>query len=141
MYRCDEPGAGFGTDCARFGLVCREEGTFTGCVEPLPSKTCDTPGEAKCDGAKLHYCGPGGILFEHDCRDAGDLECTLGGGVQEQDSPWLDCVPHACGIRFDVSDKCDGDDILLDMGQGNAVTRLHCPTYGFATCKDRVCAN
>lgn len=140
LYRCDEPGAGYGIDCGELGLTCAEQvDGFAECVLPREPETCDSPGTSSCDGAIIKVCGDDGIAYERDCSLLGDLVCGEGEGDQPQDTPWFDCVPKGCSTRFEVSDRCDGGELVLDFGQDNPGVRIACTDYDLATCSDHRC--
>lgn len=140
LYRCDEAGAGYGIDCAALGLTCVEQGEgFATCALPREPETCDSPGTSSCDGAIIRVCGDDGVAYERDCSLLGDLVCGEGEGDQPQDTPWFDCVPKSCSTRFEVADRCDDGELVLDFGQDNPGVRIACTDYGLATCSDHRC--
>jgi hypothetical protein len=140
LQRCDEPGAGFGMSCAALGLTCVEQvDGFAACVQPAEPETCEVPGTSSCDGAVIRVCGDDGVAYVRDCSLLGDMVCGEGEGDQPQDTPWFDCVPKGCSTRFEVTDRCDGGDLVLDFGQNNPGVRVSCSEYGLATCSAHHC--
>lgn len=139
LYSCDG-GVSNGTDCAAFGLVCHEFQGYAACVTPLPVTTCSELDEPGCDGSKRTYCSPSGLRFEHECKGAAPLTCVEDFGEQVNDRSFLDCLPKGCVFPYyDLRvDECQGDDLRLGI-QGDV--SLHCPDYGFSTCRNGVCAN
>lgn len=133
LYRC-EGGVSNGTDCAQFGLVCHQFDGKAACIPPLPSTTCTELDTPACDGSRRSYCSPDGLLFEHECN--APLSCTEVPGDRPFDRVGLEC---GCKFGEDASDgdTCEGDDLRL----GTQGFLLHCPDYGFATCRGGVCAD
>lgn len=141
-YRCRD-GVGYGVDCSRRGMTCAMTAGFALCRErELPDATCTNLGETACADDVMTYCDADGVLFEHDCAQA-DLGCSAQQPVDEEhDPPWLDCVVGGCAPNYSAADSCDGDDLRLGLlMNGEAAVRVHCPDYGFATCKLDRCAN
>lgn len=137
LRHCDGPGVGFGIDCSALGLDCVEQGQGRAeCVLPREPETCDSPGTGSCDGATIRFCGDDGVAYERDCALLGDMVCGEGTGDRIEDTPWFDCVAKGCETRFEAADRCDGDDLVLHIGQDDAGVRVACTDYGFAGCQN-----
>lgn len=127
--------------CAETVTSCDDVIACSGVEPPLPTETCDAPGTADCKGNSRTYCNPDGLLFEApDCGLIGNFECTPSGGTNADDA-WLACVPPGCsgGLQGEPQEGCVGDD--YEASDGYWSIRLHCPDYGFATCRDALCAD
>lgn len=138
LYRCTEQGVGEGSDCSRFGLTCEASSAwqYGGCIQAPPNAACDAPGRAECSGNAQTFCGTDGRLYSHACGSSGELVCAEGTGDAQTDGVWMDCMPAGCETLLDDFEDCDGDDLITDFG-----LRLHCPDYGFATCRNLRCAD
>jgi hypothetical protein len=138
LRRCNG-GRSDGIDCAAFNLDCVQiSAGYAECAPPLPQTICNQPGTPYCDGDKPAYCNPDGLLFElPSCSVAGQLTCddTLG-----MDDMGVGCYPKGCAAEPEDPGfgHCEGDDYVFN---GELHLRVHCPSYGFATCRDNVCAN
>jgi hypothetical protein len=141
-YRCDD-GVGYGVDCSRRGMGCAMIAGFALCRdEELPTSACANTGETACAGDVMTYCDADGVLFEHDCAQAG-LTCSDEQPVDEEHAPpWVDCVVSGCAPNHSAADRCDGDELVLGLLMNDeAAVRVHCPDYGFATCRYDRCAD
>ena len=152
-YRCDASGVGVGADCASFGQKCFHESgrIWGGCAPPPPPASNCTGSEFDCNGDTLTFCTPGGKRYDIDCAAGGDFACFRG----EQEPPnalIYGCQPKGCkeaSSRIEADD-CDGDDVVIGLGDDafdipseppTSHARVHCPDYGFATCRDGRCVN
>jgi hypothetical protein len=71
------------------------------------------------------------------CSQAGDLVCGAAGGM---DDVLVGCFARDCYYTTeDEGGACDGDDYKFGVDLFNL--RIHCPDFGFATCRDDHCAN
>jgi hypothetical protein len=109
----------------------------------VPAETCDDSApSSRCDGNVERFCSPGGHLYTHDCAAQG-LTCVSESDDHPDAKATIHCVPGGCGSNPpELQDTCDGDDLLIrfEMEQADGA-RVHCPDYGFKTCKDAACSN
>jgi hypothetical protein len=140
VVKCLEGGVAEGRDCAEFGLECAVERGHAVCVPPAPTETCTNTGVARCDDGAITYCNPDGALFRGpQCTVGGAFECGSA-GADNSDDRWWDCLPAGCDNSWNGEDaRCEGDDYVFDAGFMSV--RVHCPDYGFATCRGGRCAD
>jgi hypothetical protein len=136
--RCDADGIGEGEDCSQRGLTCRVSEGRAFCAPPLPTATCAPVAKARCEGNAPAYCSPDGLDFVAEaCPD--EQICAV---IDEDfDYQHFGCKPKDCADEeaIDHSSACDGDDIVLDLSFWSG--RVHCPRYGFSTCRDAQCVD
>jgi len=147
-YACQE-GKAVGADCSAFGQKCYETKYLGAVCAPAPSEVdCDWR-EFRCLGDLLTYCTPDQKRYTVDCAAGAEVTCYEGG--QEPPDPHLiGCHPVGCDSgSFYVEDECDGDDVVIALGHSgsdvptesaSSRARVHCPDYGFQTCRDGRCA-
>ena len=157
FYSCGSEGKGYGADCSQFGQTCYTRADMFhppyasgGCAPPLPTETCSTVG-LDCVQGRTEYCSPDGKLFRNDCTVGGDFACHLG-YTEPPDPILIGCHAAHCGDgSFYSGDECFGDDLLVALGDDQdpasprphsprAAARIHCPDYGFETCRAGLCS-
>jgi hypothetical protein len=140
-FECGAGAIGFGRDCAALGMKCVEEHGRAFCAE-APVGTCDAVGTAYCEGDQRAFCNSEGELFEAPaCGGAGDLTCAIAVGNENVGDYAVDCVPAGCGNAWGgLTEDCEGDDYVAREGYWNSL-RIHCPAFGFATCRDGRCTD
>lgn len=154
VYQCGADGKGVGADCAQFGLKCYEMksyvAAYAGCAPPPSADACIGRGYSS-DGDDVFYCDPNGKRYAIDCTTGGDFTSYM----QSDDPPDPDfyaCRPGDCHDEGEAvwNEICDGDDVRLGLGDGGDLTLsnspdarayVHCPDYGFKTCRDGQCVN